>query len=399
MNLDNLKKAFGSTPESVKECVRRSLREEKRREQVMKRKMTVSIAAALAVIMMLGCAGFAASQLDGIAGIFGYTDPETGEVVVNEAAIAQITALNEVYEGKTVRFTLTEGMYTPLTEQVAMSWTLETVDPEAEYYILCNAQVGGSWIEAGSLMNMTEYFLKGAKQDTRSGVLTGDGLMAELKFSILKVNGEIVRYSYVEDEASSEERKQTRKEYLEECISEGKLPMAGDGMIEVPGIPDATYAEELVATGLVELAEEFTVTFDLGAISPGEAYRVYEGEKQFAFDGFEIHFNEVVVTPTGSRIEYDYISDTEITQDDMDFLMASPNASVEGVDVWTKSAGATNTDPVQMEDGRWKITVSYRTYAQTVYPEELIFSLTRYDENGDPTPLTGEGIRLTLTDK
>lgn len=366
----------------------------------MKRKRTAALAVALAAVLALGCAGFAASQLDGIAGIFGYTNPETGEVVVNEAAIAEITALSEVYEGKTVRFTLNEGLYTPLTGQVAMSWTLETLDPDAEYYILCNEKVGGSWLEAGSLRYVSEYFLKGTKNCARSGMLTGDGLEAELKFSVMKLNGEVVRYSHVEDRSlTSEERKQTRNEYLKGCYAEGKLPMAGDGMIETVYIPDASYAEELVATGLVELAEEFTVSFDLGAVSPIEAYRTYEGEKKFVFDGFEIHFREVVVTPTGSRIVYDFISDREITQEEWDAMMCAPNAEVDGVETWTKSAGAMATDLRRTEDGRWTATVTYETYTQTVYPEELIFSITRYDENGEPIPMTGEGIRLKLTDK
>ena len=41
MKMDDLKYAFGSTPESVKQCVLRSLHEEQRREKVMKRKMTL----------------------------------------------------------------------------------------------------------------------------------------------------------------------------------------------------------------------------------------------------------------------------------------------------------------------------------------------------------------------
>ncbi len=401
MNYDRLKDAFGTTPDSVRECVRRSLQGEQRREPVMKRKRTAALAVALAAVLALGCAGFAASQLDGIAGIFGYTNPETGEVVVNEAAIAEITALSEVYEGKTVRFTLNEGLYTPLTGQVAMSWTLETLDPDAEYYILCNEKVGGSWLEAGSLRYVSEYFLKGTKNCARSGMLTGDGLEAELKFSIMKINGEIVRYSHVEDRIlTQEERIQARNDYLKSCYAEGKLPMAGDGMIETVGIGvNASYADELVATGLVELAEEFTVSFDLGAVSPIEAYRTYEGEKNFVFDGFEIHFREVVVTPIGSRIVYDFISDREITQEEWDAMMCAPNAEVEGVETWTKSAGAMATDLVRTADGRWTATVTYETYTQTVYPEELIFSITRYDENGEPIPMTGEGIRLKLTDK
>ena len=53
MKMDDLKYAFGSTPESVKECVLRSLHEEPRREKAMKRKMTLSLAIALALVLVL----------------------------------------------------------------------------------------------------------------------------------------------------------------------------------------------------------------------------------------------------------------------------------------------------------------------------------------------------------
>ena len=164
MKMDNLKNAFGSTPESVKECVLRSLREEQRREPVMKKRMTLSLAIALAVVMALGCAAFAATQLEGIAGIFGFTNHETGETVVNEAAISHIQALNETYEGKTVRFTLTEGMYSPMNRNLSLGWTLEPLNEGEMYYVLCDVQVGGMYMGQMMMSRVTEYILSRAEQ-------------------------------------------------------------------------------------------------------------------------------------------------------------------------------------------------------------------------------------------
>ena len=62
-------------------------------------------------------------------------------------------------------------------------------------------------------------------------------------------------------------------------------------------------------------------------------------------------------------------------------------------------AGFADSEEPVMENGRCRMTITYKTTLQTVYPEELILSLTEYDEAGNPTPLTGEGILLKLTDK
>lgn len=395
MNMDRLKDAFGSTPESVRACILRSLHEEQRREPLMKRKMSVSLAIALAVVLALGCAGFAATQLEGLAGVFGFTNQETGETVVNEAAMKHITALNEVYEGKTVKFTLTEGMYSPLNNYVSMGWTLEPVNEGEQYYVLCNEKVGGSRLEAGSLSFVSEYFLKAPVRATRTGYLTGDGLETELVFSILKIKGEPVHLSGWDEEKETEEEFWQRVDAL---IADGKLPVAGDGIIEVRPIKDKTYGEELVIAGVAELAEEFTVSFDLGQIKPVDEHRVYEGEKNFSFDGFEIHINDVVVTPTDSRIVFDYICDEIPTEEEMDMLMCGSNVTVPGMETWMQAAFADSEEPV-MENGRCKITITYKTTLQVAYPEELTLSLCLYDENGEPIPLTGEGIRLKLTDK
>lgn len=393
MKYDQLKDAFGSTPESVKDCVLRSLREEQRREPVMKRKMTVSMALALAAILLLGCVGLAATQLDGLADVFGFTNHETGETVVNEAAMKHITALNKVYEGKTVKFTLTEGLYSPLNEYISMGWTLEPLTEGEEYYILCNEKVGGSYLEAGSLSFVSEYLLKAPVSASHTGYLTGEGLQTELTFSIMKLNGE-PSYVYRGDEETSDEFF-TRCEAL---IAEGKIPMAGDGLIEVRHLKDKTYVEELVISGAAELAEEFTVSFDLGAISPVSEHRVYEGEKNFSFDGFELQISRVVVTPTDSRIEFDILCDQEITQQDMDTSPYSVHFDAADADVWSKAINGTLSEPEKTADGRWKVSASYRAALQVVYPEELILSVVRYDENGEPIPLTGEGIPLKLTD-
>lgn len=394
MRFDNLKEAFGSTPESIKECVQRSLREDQRREPVMRRKMTLSLAVALAAILLIGCVGFAATQLEGIAGIFGYTDSETGETIVNEAVLKHIEALNETYAGKAVRFNLTEALVS--SGNISLAWTLEPVNEGEQFYVLCNNTVGGKYLDMAMLDTVTEFILDGVEQCALSGRVSGENLLTELKFSIMKLNGEPTRISGWDDENETEDEFWARMEAL---IAEGKIPMAGDGVIEVRPSKDMTYAEELVAAGAAELVEEFTVTVDLNPVKAVDEHRLYEGVKSFSFDGFEIQIVECVVTPADTRIIFDYICDKQLTEVELDELLMGFVIGVPGVETWAMVGTADYELPVQLEDGRWKVTITGKVMQQVIYPEELILSLAEYDAEGNPTPLTGEGILLKLTDK
>ena len=395
MKMDNLKNAFGNTPESVKECVLRSLREEQRREFAMKKKRMLSLAIALAVILALGCIGFAATQLEGVALFFGYVNQETGEAILNEAAISHIQALNETYEGKTVRFTLTEGLYSPAANSVSLFWTLEPIGEDEQYYVLCTESVGGQTLEGAGHYDVSEYFLKSPTQCVLTGRAKGEGLETELKFTILKLKGEPTRISGWDDEKETEEEFWQR---IDALIADGKLPVAGDGVIEVRPIRDKTYSEELVIAGVAELAEEFTVAFDLAKINPVNEMRVYEGEKTFDFDGFTVCINELVVSPADSRISFDILCDEESLAKDIvrgGFVRFCP----PGEEYWMGAAYPRFLAPVRTGDGRWKVSVAYDVTQQLTYPEELVLSIAAADENRSAVPLTGEGILLKLTDK
>lgn len=391
MKPDRLKEAFGSTPEDVKRCVWRALQTERVEERPARRGVRLWAAAALAAVMLLGCVGLASSRLDGLADLFGYVDPDSGDVVVNEAAIRSIQAVNETYEGETVRFTLTEVMHNEADDQIALGWTLEPKAEGAEYYVLCYPTVGGANLSGGAAKYASEYLLSGPVSCYRNGWLKGDGLTVEMNFHIMKLNGELEPVS-CEDDAKYEE-------YLAERVAAGKLPIGGDGLIEAPILPGGSYAESLIATGLVEEAEAFTVTFDLASVAAVSEKRVYEGDDVFVFDAFEVHVTECYATPSSSVVKLELVGNQPMTQEWLDRIGCVIECPDGEAEYWARAITGTIETMIREENGRWHASMEYQATLQAVYPETLTISLFEYDEAGEPTPLIGEGIELKLSEQ
>ena len=80
MTPNDLKYAFGETPQRVKNCVARSLRAQERSRTIMKKKLSISlIAAALAALLLIGAA-LAVSQTGLLASWLGVYNAKTGEI-------------------------------------------------------------------------------------------------------------------------------------------------------------------------------------------------------------------------------------------------------------------------------------------------------------------------------
>jgi len=394
----NLKDAFGQTPESVKACVQRSLLEGERKEPVMKRKMKLSLAVALAAVMLLAGAALAVSQLGGLGAIYGADNrPE------RQALLKDIQHLEESYEGNAVRCTMTEALYDPAGNAFALGWTMEPLAQDDQLYVVCDRlTIGGEGPWTRSMNNMSEYLLDGKTGCSVVGELPEScaDTQCEITFSVFRPLVEIVRV--YDDDSLGIEEEEARYAAL---LAEGKLPMTGDYNICVHPIidfrADMSYSDELAASGLMELTDHFTLRMDIGGVSVREI-RTCEGQKEFAFDGYEIRILSCEVTPTAAQIDIEYITDEEpgssVHGEEWDPMLVV-RIDVPGLEFWSPNMSVTIEDPVRLEDGRWSTIFRENASSLQVFPEELVITAGYYDEDFNCIIHTEDAITIKLTDK
>lgn len=363
----NLKDAFGETPERVKECVRRSLQEEQRREPVVKRKFSVSLAIALAALLALSCVAYAAGQLVGIEGLYSLKNNKTGEVIPNEQAIAAMQELNQTYEGNAVRCTLNRALLDRAGGMLSLDWTLEKKHAGEQLYVVWEAMtLGGEAVHSSLMSRVTEYFLPDeASLSTFVGYLPEtDSTELQLTLAVLRTEAEVVR---LESGDSYEDRAAA-------LLAEGKLPMAGDGVIEAPSSEKdmLSYADDLQATGLMEIVDRFTVCVKLDEVVIESARTLPEGTC-VEFEGGEMVVESCAVSPTVSRLTVVFC--TEAHPDAWERELPLFMLMSAGGEVWAPEMTGACGEAVQTEDGRWKTVVDIEANSiGGLYADALIFT-------------------------
>ena len=393
MKYTNLKDAFGSTPESVGECVKRSLQEGERRKSVMARKMSVSLAIALAVMMLIGCMALAATQLDGIAGVFSRPSLVTGEQTIDESIVKAIQPLAETYEGNSVRLTMNEALYDSTTDTTTLAWTLEPLAEDSQLYVYCEGiRVNGELARYFVTQHINPFVLSEAVDGIALfETPKAENTEIELIFHILKTDAEFVRVSGWDDENEAEEEFWQR---LEAMIKEGKLPMGGDGWIEVRWPRDTSYVDALLNTGLMELADSFTLPFSVDQLQSAEPL-TYAGETSFLFDGYEIRINELLLSPISLHLEAACIID----EDPRGHIAAlSINPSIPGMEFGGIFGNGIDESWTQTEDGRWMSVYTFDSTGMDAYPHELLLTLTTYSSGQAAVRHTDDAITLSVSD-
>ena len=71
----------------------------------------------------------------------------------------------------------------------------------------------------------------------------------------------------------------------------------------------ADSSEQTWQTGLMEIADRFTLKLDISKIEVSEI-RTYTGSDSFVYDGYEIRNRNCLVTPFTAKLELEYITDT-----------------------------------------------------------------------------------------
>ena len=76
----------------------------------------------------------------------------------------------------------------------------------------------------------------------------------------------------------------------------------------------ADLSEQTWQTGLMEIADRFTLKLDISKIEVSEI-RTYTGRDSFVYDGYEIRIRNCLVTPFTAKLELEYITDTRPSND------------------------------------------------------------------------------------
>ena len=344
-------------------------------EEPVKKKLSVSAILVIALIAVSITAALAVGLVSNIGQMYNMNDnSERQELLKN------IQQLNDGYEGNAVRFVLTEALYDSAAGSYGLGWTLEPLkDGDSLYVVLDGITIGGERTHTRNEMNVTEYLLEKKTDGTVIGELPENGSgECEITFSILRPIGEIVKVHTPEDE----EIKETEKRYSD-MLANGQLPMEGDGWIYSRPDEEQSYSDSLLQTGLMEIADRFTIKADISKIAVSEI-RTYTGQESFVYDGYEIRIHNCVVTPFTAKLEIEYITDSEPGNGGKGMgPMLNLQVEVPGTEVWSLNQSGIIEDPVQLADGRWSTLFTTDAQALQVFPEQFIIIVGFYNEDLD----------------
>ena len=400
MNCERLKDAFGSTPESIEKCVRRSLHQEQKSPKSLPRRMTVSLAFVLA--MLLGCAAWAAGNADRLFQVFRHPANET---MVNESAIAHIQPLNDRYEGKFVRFEILIGVVN--RSNYGISWKMEQIAEAENLYITIREMHFGD-VMADNRHNhgMNDgFFLDGLRESVSAGFIpqSADTTQLTLTFCVFEIKDEVLVEGkwWVDGSETNEEREAQTAELnalLHVLWENGQIPVE-HGTIEFSDQwkQHMTRDEVLLSTGLAELVEQFTVQADLAVLNPLTETRIHSGREHFSFGGGELTVKECTLTPLGLQMECEILSDNPVSMEDG--TLYSIMVQAHGTSEWCQSQNAVLRLSVPTERGDYLTEVSICADLPYLYPEELTLVCISYDEKYAPLGFTEDIAVLALSEE
>ena len=159
-----------------------------------------------------------------------------------------------------------------------------------------------------------------------------------------------------------------------------------------------SYSDALLQTGLMEIADRFTLKVDISAMDVSEI-RTYTGPESFVFDGYEIRIHSCLVTPFTAKLEIEYITDNEPGNGSKGMgTLLSLKVNVPNTAVWSLNQGGVIEDPVQLADGRWSTMFTMDAMALQVFPEEFQITVGFYDDDFNLI-VYDDIINIKLTDR
>lgn len=386
--IDNCTKGIDDAPSLQYQIARKA-----KGEEAVVKKISVSAILVIALFAVTITVALAAGWVSNIGQVYNLNDESE-----RQTYLKNIQQLNDSYEGNSVRCVLTEALYDSTTGTYGLGWTLEPLNEgDRLYVVLDRITIGGEPADTRMGKSTTEYLLREKTDCTIIGELPENGSgECEIAFSILRPIGEIVEVRDFE----GEEGEDIMQRYSS-MLANGQLPMEGDGWIYCyNGEYDAelSYSDALLQTGLMEVADQFTLKVDISTIDVGEI-RTYTGQESFAFDGYEIKIHSCLVTPFTAKLEIEYITDNEPANGGKGMgPMLNVQVEAPGTEFWSLNQGGTIEDPVQLADGRWSTLFKLDAQALQVFPEELKITAGYYNDDFSFTAYD-DVITIRLTDR
>lgn len=346
---------------------------------------TAAILVILASILLAGTVAYAAMRL-GVLDIFTFDGKS------NESAASGVQIVDASYEGNNVRFTVNDALYDVAGQSYAIGFTIENLTDADNLYVVCESiTFDGQESHMRAMMNVDEYILpKGITEGAVMGELPeGSSGICEIKYTFLRG-----LYPY---EALPEDTEDITHA-ARELRKSGKIPLEPDGYLPTEYDPDKTHLQMILASGQFEIADTFTLQFELDSKLLEASKMVYSGQVEFEFDDYELRINSAYTTAISAHIEVAYITPNKPKDGGKGFgPLWGLEFDLPDKSSWTGNAGGRWDDPVQMEDGRYMSVYYYEALELFTQPDTLIMTLVEYDDNFKPTVHEDEAVTLHFT--
>ena len=337
------------------DAVRRSRiwqRIEQEEQTHMKKRLTLTVAVALGVLLLATVAYAAVSGQ--LTRWFSSGDGRT-----NESISGMIQPVQAAYEGEVVQVSVNEAIYDEAGESYALYWTVENLTGEEGLYVLSDEPTFGGKSGPYRLMsNVSEFFLDTKQSDNVAiGELPeGSSRDCELNFTILRAIGP---YEIAEDG----------------CIESPLAPL------DESGEDGEDYVSRLVGGGSFEIAEAFKLSFEVGETDTS-FLRVPDGETDFVFGDYEIIIERALLTPASALIDIRYITSEPVRDGGKGVgPLYEFTISVDGERTWCGGSGALIGEPEQLEDGRWSQLYEFDAKQLFITPDALRITLVTYEDD------------------
>jgi len=353
--------------------------------RIRKKVSTAFVLAILISTLLAGTVAYAAVRL-------GVLDMFTIDGESNESAASGVQIVDASYEGNNVCFTVNDALYDVTGQSYAIGFTIENLTDADDLYVVCESiTFDGQQAHMRSMMNVDEYILpKGITEGAVMGELPeGAKGICEMKYTFLRG-----LYPYEELPEEAEDISQAARALR----NAGKIPLEPDGYVLTEYEADKTYLQMLLASGQFEIADTFTLQFELDSKLLEASKMVYSGQAEFEFDDYELRINSAYTTAISAHIEVAYITSDKPKDGGKGFgPLWGLEFDLPDKSTWTGNAGGRWDDPVQMEDGRYMSVYHYEALELFTQPDTLIMTLVEYDDNFKPTVHNNEAVTLHFT--